>query len=73
MNPDGLVGKLKRDYQYSITRLCSDSSHFRFVLDNETKKRSLVSSIDFIFIILVLMKSVKVQVGVISMRNNLFF
>lgn len=32
MSADGIVAKLKRDYKYSITRLCSDPPELRFVI-----------------------------------------
>jgi hypothetical protein len=32
MGSDGIVAKLRRDYQYSVTRLCSDAPDFRFVI-----------------------------------------
>jgi hypothetical protein len=32
MGADGIIAKLKRDYKYSVTRLCTDPPDFRFVL-----------------------------------------
>jgi len=32
MSPTGIVAKLRRDYNYSITRLCTDPPDFRFVI-----------------------------------------
>lgn len=30
MGADGIVARLRRDYKYSVTRLCTDPEGFRF-------------------------------------------
>jgi hypothetical protein len=32
MNAEGIIGILRRDYQYSVTRLCTDPQELRFVV-----------------------------------------
>lgn len=48
MSADGIIAKLRRDFKYSISRLCTDSPQNRYVI-LKGKKFQQIIDLYFIF------------------------